>query len=268
MPVGRKDARLLIVAGALAVVGGLVVAAVLLIATGGRSGPAEYRPFAAGPEFDLRRELRKGGPFYVPDPFGGNRSILWSLEDDQVVPLAVHTAGDRTCRVIWRGRVDSFEDCDDNRLTSDEIPRYRSRVPASGANEGIVLVDLARPPPPAESVAGLRTQLLQRGPGEQQALLTHIAEPDDGLGAVALADHVDDHALAEGLVADVVADAQPEPARRRARRPRRRRHRRCSAAAAASELAVHARAPRPVGRSAPRTWTSSSGISVRKRLGG
>jgi hypothetical protein len=148
MPVDRGDARILVIAGALAVVGGLVVAGVLLIATSRRSVPDEYRPFAAGPEFDLRRELRDGGPFYFPDPFGGDRSILWALEDGEVVPLASHAAGDQSCRVRWRGRVDSFEDCDDNRLRSDQIPRYRSRVPGSGEHEGIVLVDLRRLEPP------------------------------------------------------------------------------------------------------------------------
>jgi hypothetical protein len=150
MPTNSKDARVLILAGALAILAGLVVAAVLLIATSRRSQPDEYRPFAAGPEFDLRRELRDGGPFYFPDPFGGDRSILWTLEDGEVVPLAIHAAGDRGCRVTWRGRIDSFVDCDGDRLTSEQIPRYHHRVPRAGKNEGIVLVDLRRElPPPA-----------------------------------------------------------------------------------------------------------------------
>lgn len=141
---------MLILAGALAILAGLVVAAVLLVATSRRSQPREYRPLAAGSEFDFRRTLRDGGPFYFPDPFGGDRSILWTLEGGEVVPLAIHTADDPDCRVSWRGRIDSFVDCDDNRLTSEQIPRYQSRVPRSGKNEGIVLVDLRRElPPPA-----------------------------------------------------------------------------------------------------------------------
>lgn len=50
----------------------------------------------------------------------------------------------------------------------------------------------------------------ERRPLEQQALLADVAEADDGLDRVARALHVEDDALAEHLVHDVVADLQAE----------------------------------------------------------
>src|SRR5688572_29691046 len=52
--------------------------------------------------------------------------------------------------------------------------------------------------------------LLERRPGQQQALLADVGEADRGLGLVARTLDVDDHAVAEGGVVDVVADLQPE----------------------------------------------------------
>src|SRR5262249_41903947 len=71
MPPARSDTRLLLGAGAAAVLGGVLVAVVLLLATSRADQPKTYRPFAAGPEDQLRKELRDGGPFYYPDAFGG-----------------------------------------------------------------------------------------------------------------------------------------------------------------------------------------------------
>src|SRR6266508_1698778 len=60
-------------------------------------------------------------------------------------------------------------------------------------------------------------KLLERRPREEQPLLADVAEADDRLRLVTIPDQVDDHAFAEGLVPDVVADAQVAQARRRRR---------------------------------------------------
>lgn len=148
MPPTRTDSRLLLGAGVAAVFAGLVVAVVLLLATSQAEQPKTYQPFAAGPERELRENLREGGPFYFPDPFGGNKSVLFSLEGDNVVPLMTHTLGDENCRIRWRGRVDSFEDCHGNRLRSDQIGRFLTRVDARGGQGRIVFVDLRTELPP------------------------------------------------------------------------------------------------------------------------
>ncbi len=108
MPPERTDTRLLIGAGIAAIAAGLLVAAVLLFATSRADQPKKYRPFPAGPDKQLRSDLRDGGPFYYPDAFGGKRSILFALEDDKVVALMTHTPGDEECRVKWRGSINSF----------------------------------------------------------------------------------------------------------------------------------------------------------------
>ena len=118
MPAERSDTRLLIGAGAAAVLAGVFVAIVLLLATSRADSPKTYRPFPAGPEKQLRANLKTEGPFYYPDAFGGKRSILFALEGDQVVALMTHTAGDEACRIRWRGSVNSFVDCRGDRLRS------------------------------------------------------------------------------------------------------------------------------------------------------
>ena len=142
MPASRTDSRLLIGAGVAAVLAGLVVAVVLLLATSQADQPSTYQPFAAGPEKQLRKSLREGGPFYFPDPFGGNKSVLFALEGDNVVALMTHTPGDENCRIRWRGRINSFEDCHGTRLPSEQMGRFLTRVEERGGQGSIVFVDL------------------------------------------------------------------------------------------------------------------------------
>jgi hypothetical protein len=153
VPPERTDTRLLIGAGAAAVLAGVVVAAVLLLATSRADSPKEYRPFVAGPVSQLRSDLRTGGPFYFPDAFGGKRSILFALEGDQVVALMTHTPGGDDCRVRWRGSVDSFVDCRGNRLRSDEVGRYETTIENRRGTGRVVVVDL-RKELPAPAPAG------------------------------------------------------------------------------------------------------------------
>lgn len=148
MPPARSDTRLLVGAGAAAVLGGVLIAVVLLLATSRADQPKTYRPFAAGPETQLRSELRQGGPFYYPDAFGGKRSILFALEGDQVVALMTHTPGDSGCRVRWRGSVNSFVDCRGDRLRSDQLGRYETTIKNDADAGRIVVVDLRHELPP------------------------------------------------------------------------------------------------------------------------
>jgi hypothetical protein len=143
VPPTRTDRQLLLVAGGLAVLAGVLVAVVLLLATGRSGPPTEYEPFAAGPEADLARELREGGPFFIADPFGGRRGFWLTLEDREVVPVAVHQSDLPECSVRWRARLDRFT-CGDARFRSEQLERFATRVPKAGDDEGVVLVDLRR----------------------------------------------------------------------------------------------------------------------------
>ena len=121
MPASRSDAKLLLVATGAVVLAGLLVAAVLLLATGRASSPTKYQPFDAGVASSIKQQLKDGGPYFVPDPFGGNRNILLALEGGQVVALSDIVPGTKDCRVRWRGSINSFVDCHDDKLKSTDL---------------------------------------------------------------------------------------------------------------------------------------------------
>lgn len=152
MAIARSDAKLLLVATGGVVAAGLLVAAVLLWSTGRASSPTKYVPFDAGVAAAIRSDLKDGGPYFVPDPFGGNRSILLAIEDGKVVALSDLKPGTKDCRVRWKGSVDSFVDCNNQKLRSTELARYESAVAHLGIHKGDLLIDLRhKAPPPAGS---------------------------------------------------------------------------------------------------------------------
>lgn len=146
----RSDVKPLLAASFVVVVLGLGAAVLILRATGRGNAPHTPRPFAAGLEHSIRNDVKTGGPVYYNDPFGGYRGMLFTLEQDRLVAVATHTWNDNKCTVRWRGSIDRFVDCNGNRLTSDQLPRYPYTVPASGPAQGAVLVDVRTLlPPPA-----------------------------------------------------------------------------------------------------------------------
>jgi hypothetical protein len=143
----RSDAKILLVAAGAVIVAGLLVAAVLLLATSRASSPTKYVAFPAGDATAIRNDLKKGGPFFYPDPFGGDRNILLAIEDGKVVALSDIVPDSKDCRVRWRGSIDSFVDCHDDKLKSTALDRYQSEVGLIGNNKGELLVDLRRREP-------------------------------------------------------------------------------------------------------------------------
>ena len=103
VPASRSDARLLLTATAAVVTAGVIVAVVLLFASGRSHSPTKYEPFSAGPAKAIKQQLREGGPYYVPDPFGGNKSILFALENGEIVALSNIVPGTKNCAIRWRG---------------------------------------------------------------------------------------------------------------------------------------------------------------------
>ena len=148
----RDDAKILVVATGAVILAGLLVAAVLLFATSRSTSPTKYVPFDAGAAASIKRSLKDGGPYFVPDPFGGDRTILLGLEDGKVVALSDVLPGTTSCRVRWKGSVDSFVDCHGDKLRSSELARYRTEVGQLGRIKGELLVDLRhKEPAPAPS---------------------------------------------------------------------------------------------------------------------
>ena len=150
VPLQRSDTKLLLVATGGVIAAGLLVAAVLLLATSRAGSPTKPGPFDAGVAASIHRELKSGGPYFVPDPFGGNRSILLALEDHEIVALSDTLPGTKDCRVKWKGSVNSFVDCHGDKLKSTELARYRAEIGITGNQKGELLVDLRhRDPAPA-----------------------------------------------------------------------------------------------------------------------
>jgi hypothetical protein len=154
VPLQRSDAKLLLVAAGGVIAAGLLVAAVLLLATSRASSPTKYEPFDAGVAVSIHKELKDGGPYFVPDPFGGNRSILLALEDGKIVALSDIKPGTTDCRVRWRGSVNSFADCHDEKLKSTDLARYRAEVGLTGSSKGELLIDLRHKDPAPSSTSG------------------------------------------------------------------------------------------------------------------
>ena len=81
---------LLVVTAAVAIGAGLVIAGLLLVATG-RGGDAPKGPFPLGSVEGLRDEVEKS-PVYIADPTGGEG--LWlELDGDRFVALAAVPPG-------------------------------------------------------------------------------------------------------------------------------------------------------------------------------
>jgi hypothetical protein len=154
VPPNKADARLLVTATLSVLVAGVLVAVVLLFATGRGGSPTKVQPFAAGLASAIRSELRDGGPYYFPDPFGKKQSILFALENGKIVALATQLPGTTDCLVKWKASLDRFVDCHGVRHTSEELDRYQSYVEPEGENKGILFVDLRHKLPAPQAAAG------------------------------------------------------------------------------------------------------------------
>jgi hypothetical protein len=149
VPASRSDAKILLVATGAVVLAGLLVAGVLLLATSQATSPTRYQAFPAGDAASIKQQLQDGGPYFFPDPFGGNRNILLAIEGGKVVALSDVLPGTTSCRIRWRGSINSFVDCHDDKLRSTDLARYRAEIGLVGANKGELLIDLRhREPPP------------------------------------------------------------------------------------------------------------------------
>ena len=154
VPPDRSDTRLLLTAAGAVLLAGVLVAVVLLFATGGSTGPKKYAPFQAGLASAIKKDLKDGGPFYFPDPFGGNRSILFAIEDDQIVALSTVLPGTKDCLLKWKAQLDRFVDCNGDRHRSTDLDRYEDFIDPSGEDQGLLFVDLRkRIPAPGTATA-------------------------------------------------------------------------------------------------------------------
>ena len=155
MPPARDDLRLLLISGAAVLLAGAFVAILLLAQTDrqGANTPREPEPFPAGRAEDIEETLREEGPYYYADPFGGDDSLVFALEDGEVVALAVNQSDLPNCSVKWEAQLEQFT-CGDERFDSTELERFEVTVPAAGDNKGILIIDLQMRLPAPEMPAG------------------------------------------------------------------------------------------------------------------
>ncbi|MFN8035078.1 MAG: hypothetical protein U0V73_04025 [Acidimicrobiia bacterium] len=155
-----SDTRLLVFTGAAVLFAGLLVAGLLLLLTRGNAKPREpsTHEFVAGSASTIARDLKEGGPYFFPDPFGHHRGVWLTLEDGRIVAIQQHVTGDTGCTIRWRGSVGSFVECRGRKISSRSVDRYRARVATSGANKGALILNLAVvEPAPARSTATATT---------------------------------------------------------------------------------------------------------------
>jgi hypothetical protein len=145
----RKDLRLLLITGAAVVVAGLLVAAGILVATN-TGKPNARKPLALGDAGTLQRSTAKGGPVYFANPFGGTGFLL-ALEHNKLVALLPALPAETTCRVRWKGSINSFVDCHNHKVGSTQLARFHTDIPNAGDQQGVLLVDLRRREPPLAS---------------------------------------------------------------------------------------------------------------------
>ena len=107
------------------------------------------------------------------------------------------------------GPATRFVDCNDERYRAPSSTATRPTIAPRRSRNDRCLVDLRqreprrrqpRRRPRLHRRPAKRVDLVQRRPREEQALLADVAEVDDRLGLVAVAEQLEDHALAELLV--------------------------------------------------------------------
>src|SRR5262245_26108835 len=136
------DARLLIVTGAAAVLAGLLVAVLILFATGRTTeGPKEGEPLSLGLASSLQDQVQTDGALFFPDPLGGSHSIWLAEEDGKLVALSTRVPGTADCYVDDTGTTNVFEDCEGNSIQSTQLDRYRLTVKPDSPMQGALLVD-------------------------------------------------------------------------------------------------------------------------------
>jgi hypothetical protein len=151
----RGDRKLILVTSGALILAGLFFAAVLVLATNTSSPTSEAGgPLYIGPKSDIIVKLDEGSPLYFANPFGG-RGFWIDREAGELVAFDVGLWGDTECSVRWRGRINTYIDCNGNELSKADLARHPVEVVANGKRKGSVLVDLevVEAPPGTASVS-------------------------------------------------------------------------------------------------------------------
>jgi len=127
MPAAPDDRRVLLFAGGIVVLAGLVVAALIFFATGTEQNPSDKKPLFLGLERELVAKIDEGGPLYFASPFGENGFWL-DLENGRLVALDIVRPGTQGCKVKWRDPRGAYVDCNDEDLQVADLDRFEVTV--------------------------------------------------------------------------------------------------------------------------------------------
>jgi hypothetical protein len=146
--VRRSDTKVLVIATIAVIVGGLVIAAAILLVSGRAKTPALLtKPVPFGVAKGMKQTISDGGPVAFAGTTGDTGFWL-ALEDGKLVALQVKRPGTKDCNVRWKGSVDSFVDCNGNKVRIDQLARFPIEIPTKGPHKGQLLVDLRHTDPP------------------------------------------------------------------------------------------------------------------------
>lgn len=141
MAISRKDVPLIVMSSVILIAAGLAVAAAILYLTRsddvGDSGPVQI-----GLASSIEDLLDEEGPYFQADPTGNNRSFWVAKESGEVVALVIEAPGRPGCIVDYRGRDETFVDCDGEPVPTEALDRYAVTVSTGEDNNGALLVDL------------------------------------------------------------------------------------------------------------------------------
>lgn len=153
MPPSSSDRRLLLVTGSCVLLAGLLVGALIFLATGGAEGTPSPKPVYIGLESDLRTTLNQGPRLYFAHPFGGTGFWL-DVEGGHLVALVARVPGTPSCTVAWKNLSRGYFDCHGRRLSSRQLDRYALQLPKVGAQQGGVVVDFRHVLPAPQATGG------------------------------------------------------------------------------------------------------------------
>jgi len=151
MASGRSDTRIVVLTTLGILVFGLLVAGTILVVTGRAKNPDIKGSVPYGFASTLRQQVKDGGPYAFAGKTGD--SGFWiALEHGQLVALKIKKPGTKDCNVRWRGSINTFVDCHNQPIRVDQLARFPTKVPTSGSQKGVLLVNVSGTiPPPAGS---------------------------------------------------------------------------------------------------------------------
>ena len=151
----RSDVRLLLGSAIALIIGGILVAGAILAITSRGKAPDVRVPLAFGLASDIRMKVHDGGPINIAG-LSGDDGFWVAIEHHQLVALLVAQPRPAACSLRWRGSKNTFT-CDDRRVESVNLARYRSFIQKQGPQKGLFMVRLrtvlpapAGPPHPGD----------------------------------------------------------------------------------------------------------------------